>query len=59
MANTVAKVLELDTGRECAVGETGEICARGPQIAMGYLGNDEATRETFDAEGFLHTGDVG
>lgn len=59
VANTVAKVLELDTGRELGVGETGEICARGPQIAMGYLGNEEATRESFDGEGFLHTGDVG
>ena len=59
VANTVAKVLDLDSGRELGVGETGEICARGPQIAMGYLGNETATKETFDAEGFLHTGDVG
>lgn len=39
--------------------ETGEICARGPQIAMGCLGNPTATAESFDKEGFLHTGDVG
>lgn len=59
VANTVAKVLDLTTGRELGAGETGEILARGPQIAMGYLGNAAASAETFDAEGFFHTGDVG
>ncbi|RMD40971.1 hypothetical protein DV735_g4172, partial [Chaetothyriales sp. CBS 134920] len=59
VANTEAKVLSLDGDRrELGVGETGEICARGPQIAMGYLDNEEATRETFQ-DGWLHTGDVG
>ncbi|KEF51801.1 uncharacterized protein A1O9_12138 [Exophiala aquamarina CBS 119918] len=59
VANTVAKVLDLTTGKELGPGETGEILARGPQIAMGYLGNPTASAETFDAEGFFHTGDVG
>ena len=59
-ANTEAKVLSLDDpSHELGPGETGEICARGPQIAMGYLDNPVATRESFDNEGFLHTGDVG
>ncbi|RMZ79576.1 hypothetical protein DV737_g3304, partial [Chaetothyriales sp. CBS 132003] len=60
VANTEAKVLSLeeDGRRELGIGETGEICARGPQIAMGYLDNEEATRETFQ-DGWLHTGDVG
>lgn len=48
-ANTVAKVIDLeDPGKVLGVGETGEICARGPQIAMGYLDNVKATEETFD-----------
>ncbi|KIV77280.1 hypothetical protein PV11_09091 [Exophiala sideris] len=59
VANTVAKVLDLATGEELGPNQTGEICARGPQIAMGYLDNPAATAETFDSEGYFHTGDVG
>ncbi|KIW20424.1 hypothetical protein PV08_00999 [Exophiala spinifera] len=59
VANTVAKVLDLTTGEELGPNQTGEICAKGPQIAMGYLDNAAATAETFDADGFFHTGDVG
>ena len=59
-ANTVAKVIDLDDpNKELGPNQTGEICAKGPQIAMGYLGNPTATAETFDENGFLHTGDVG
>jgi acyl-CoA synthetase (AMP-forming)/AMP-acid ligase II len=57
--NTEAKVIDLTTGRELDVGQTGEILARGPQIAMAYLDNPAATAETFDKDGFFHTGDVG
>lgn len=55
-ANTVAKVIDLDNpGKVLGVGETGEICAKGPQIAMGYLDNRKATEETFDkvSEGII------
>ena len=31
---------------------------RGPNIMLGYLGRDDATRDTLDADGFLHTGDI-
>jgi long-chain-fatty-acid--CoA ligase ACSBG len=37
----------------------GEICFRGRNRFMGYYKNDEATIETIDAEGFLHSGDQG
>ncbi|ROV94532.1 hypothetical protein VMCG_08194 [Cytospora schulzeri] len=56
--STEVKIIK-DDGTEAGVGEAGEILARGPQIVMGYLNNPEATRESFDGEGFLHTGDQG
>lgn len=59
VANTEVKVIDPDTGAELGYNEPGEILARGPQVVMGYLNNEKATRETFDADGWLHTGDVG
>ncbi len=41
------------------IGEQGEICARGYQVMLGYNDNPEATAKTIDAEGWLHTGDLG
>ncbi len=58
VASTTVKIMKED-GTEGGVGEPGEIWAKGPQIVMGYLNNEAATRDTFDADGYLHTGDQG
>jgi HIP---CoA ligase len=46
-------------GNEVPRGETGEVQVRGQGVMLGYLDNPEATAETIDAQGWLHTGDVG
>ena len=46
-------------GTEIAVSGDGEVLMRGRHVFKGYFKNDAATRETIDAEGWLHSGDVG
>jgi fatty-acyl-CoA synthase len=41
------------------IGGQGEICARGYLVMLGYNDNPEATAAAIDAEGWLHTGDLG
>jgi acyl-CoA synthetase (AMP-forming)/AMP-acid ligase II len=46
-------------GDEVAAGEPGEVVVRGYTVMAGYWDDEAATREAIDAEGWLHTGDIG
>lgn len=59
LPNLACKIMNIETGAPCATGAEGEVCIKGPSVMMGYLGNPEATARTIDAEGWLHTGDIG
>jgi len=47
-----------DPHKLVALGERGELQVKGPQVMLGYFGDEEATREAF-VDGYLRTGDVG
>ncbi len=57
--STEMMIVDLESGEALGPGGEGEVWVRGPQVMKGYLGNPEATAATVDAEGWLHTGDVG
>ncbi|MEU8648607.1 4-coumarate--CoA ligase family protein [Streptomyces sp. NPDC048737] len=60
IAGTEMRIVSLDDpGRDLGVGEAGEILIRGPQVMKGYLGRPDATAAMIDADGWLHTGDIG
>ena len=48
-----------DDGHELPLGETGELCVRGPQVMSGYWNRPDETSLVFYPDGFLRTGDVG
>ncbi len=56
---TEVKVLDPETGEECAVGVAGEMCCRGYNVMKGYYKNPEATAQVIDENGFMHSGDLG
>lgn len=59
VAQTEVSIRSVDNNLAVAVGAVGEICARGPCVMLEYNDNPEATSETVDTEGWLHTGDLG
>jgi acyl-CoA synthetase (AMP-forming)/AMP-acid ligase II len=59
LPNTLCRVVDLETGAPLGPQQKGELWIRGPQVMKGYLNRPEATAATVDAEGWLHTGDIG
>ncbi|KAL6177598.1 hypothetical protein ACLB2K_049123 [Fragaria x ananassa] len=56
--NLEAKIVDPDTGEALRPGQRGELWLRGPTIMKGYVGDDKATAETLDKDGWLKTGDL-
>ena len=56
--STDIKLLDAND-REAAIGEPGEVCAKGPQVMQGYWQNPRANADTFTADGYFRTGDIG
>lgn len=48
-----------DDGKELALGEAGEICAKGPQVMAGYWNRPEETANVMTPDGYFRTGDIG
>ena len=47
-----------DDGKEVALGETGELCVKGPQVMAGYWQQPEETDHVFWKDGYIRTGDI-
>ncbi|XP_056295892.1 long-chain-fatty-acid--CoA ligase 1-like isoform X1 [Pseudoliparis swirei] len=53
------KLVDVPEMKYLAVNGEGEVCVKGPNVFQGYLKDAEKTAEAIDADGWLHTGDIG
>jgi long-chain acyl-CoA synthetase len=58
LPSTEVAILD-EANRHLSIGETGEICVRGPQVMAGYWQRPEETATVFVGERWLRTGDIG
>jgi acyl-CoA synthetase (AMP-forming)/AMP-acid ligase II len=58
IVNHDVRIYDPATGAVLSGDADGEICTRGPEMMLGYTDRDQ-TRESFDADGYFHTGDLG
>ncbi len=58
LPDTEAKIVDLNTGEDVAVGVVGEMLVRGPQVMKGYWKSREDSGRTITPDGWLHTGDI-
>jgi acyl-CoA synthetase (AMP-forming)/AMP-acid ligase II len=58
LPDTEVRVVD-ESGTALPPGQPGEVVVRGYQLMLGYFGDPAATAEAIDADGFLHTGDIG
>ena len=56
--NAQCRIVDPATGQDVEGNEPGEMWLRGDMVMLGYFNNPEATAETIDADGWLHTGDI-
>ncbi|KAI6211564.1 4-coumarate--CoA ligase 3 [Aphelenchoides besseyi] len=59
MSNCQMKIVDLESRKPLGTNKRGEICIRGPIRMIGYFNRPDATREIFDDDDFIRTGDVG
>jgi acyl-CoA synthetase (AMP-forming)/AMP-acid ligase II len=58
LPSTEARLVDAETAQDAAAGQPGEIWVRGPQVMLGYLGDEDATASTLTSDGWLRTGDI-
>ncbi|KAL4894993.1 AMP-binding enzyme [Aspergillus ambiguus] len=56
--NLEAKLVDDAGNNISAYGVRGELCVRGPTVTPGYFNNPQANADSFDSEGWFHTGDI-